>query len=575
MAGVSTTNSSNTADADGSTTVFNYTFFVYSTDHIKVYSVLDDVLTPVTTGITKAINSSFIGGTVTFAVAPADAVGDILIRREVPYTQETEFADLTRYKETATEAALNSIVLQIQQLAADSALSLKYNENAGVSDSTIEAPVDGSVLIYDGLLGRVKGALLASLTSDIDTVLSGLASGDFLQYNGTAWENITAAELMTALGVSAYIQTLLNDADAATARGTLGAAASGANSDITALAAITSINGGGIAGRKNPLINPAFAINQRAAASNADDTYAHDRWYVLTQTGAIAVSTVTAAEDGTPYMARLTQSQASAQRMGYAQIIEGINCKHLRGKQVTFNFERIRCSSSQAIRFAVLEWTGTEDAVTSDVVLDWTSGSYTAGGFFLASNLVVSGVAAQTPAAATLANGTALTVTLGSTFNNLIVFAWTEGTAAQNVTLDLAKAQINQGAVAPTFQHPLMGSELALCQRYCYVGRYPSGSQTPVCYGQAGTATVAYVDHQLPVPMRSRPTGLTVSAAGDFQLWNATTGTLTCTAVAYAYSSDNIVTISATVASGLVSGNATSLRALNANAVITYTGAEL
>lgn len=164
MAGVSTTNRSNSADADGVATVFNFTFFVYSASHIKVYSVLDDALTPITTGITKVINSSFIGGSVTFAVAPADAVGEILVRREVPYTQETEFSDITRYKESAIEEALNTIVLQVQQLAEESARTLKYTEAAAVTDATIETPVDDAVAVFDGLTGRLRaGATIATI----------------------------------------------------------------------------------------------------------------------------------------------------------------------------------------------------------------------------------------------------------------------------------------------------------------------------------------------------------------------------------------------------------------------------
>jgi hypothetical protein len=85
--------------------------------------------------------------------------------------------------------------------------------------------------------------------------------------------------------------------------------------------------------RRNALINGCFRINQALPATSADDTYAHDQWNVLTQTGTIAVSTLTDVENELPYMARLTQSQAVAQRMGYAQMIEGKDCKHLRASR--------------------------------------------------------------------------------------------------------------------------------------------------------------------------------------------------------------------------------------------------
>lgn len=157
MPGISVTTSYNSAAADGSTTVFNFTFFSYSTDTIKVYSVDgDNDPVPITTGITKVLNSSNIGGTVTFSVAPLAAVGDILIRREVPYTQEKTFSDLTRYKETAIEQALNTLALEIQQVAGEVALSLRYSETASTSKRLVGAPVDGAAMVFDGVLGNIK-----------------------------------------------------------------------------------------------------------------------------------------------------------------------------------------------------------------------------------------------------------------------------------------------------------------------------------------------------------------------------------------------------------------------------------
>lgn len=208
MAGVSQTNSSNTADADGVTTVFNFTFFVYSASDIKVYSVLDDVLTPITTGITKAIASSFLGGTVTFSVAPADAVGAILIRREVPNTQSTEFSDLTRYKETAIEQALNTLVLQIQQLAEDVALCLKFNETSGVTDTTLEEAVDDASLVFDGTTGRVKAGATQSEISSAQTYATAAAASA-----SAAASSATAAAKRSIIEESGSVTFALADAN--------------------------------------------------------------------------------------------------------------------------------------------------------------------------------------------------------------------------------------------------------------------------------------------------------------------------------------------------------------------------
>jgi hypothetical protein len=278
-------------------------------------------------------------------------------------------------------------------------------------------------------------------------------------------------------------------------------------SDANALAGVAGLNGGQLAGFRNLLINPYGRINQRGAASNADDTYGHDRWNVLTQTGTIAVSTVSDAENGTPKMWRLTQSQASAQRMGYSQIIEAANCKHLRGKSVTLS-GRVKFSLNAALRYAILEWTGTEDAVTSDVVNDWTNGVYTAGNFFLGSNLTVSAVGSITPSSATLTELTTLTAMLGSSFNNLIVLIWTEGTAAQNATLDGALQLEVTDATFPAAtprEHRSFQIELALCQWYYRVFGGVAGF--PYVMGYDATGGHGWVSSFLFPTMRAAPTG--------------------------------------------------------------------
>lgn len=190
MAGIGTTNDFDISAADGVTTVFTYTFFAYTDDQVKVYSVINDVLTPITTGITITPNSDYIGGSVTFTTAPGSEVGEILRRREVPYTQTTEFSDITRYKEPAIEKALNTLEMQIQQVKSLADRSLKYTEAADATDATIETPVDGALLGFDGITGRIKAVLLASLSlTGLDTIFTGLAAGDFFIYDGVRWIN--------------------------------------------------------------------------------------------------------------------------------------------------------------------------------------------------------------------------------------------------------------------------------------------------------------------------------------------------------------------------------------------------
>lgn len=153
MPGVTDTPSFNIHNGDGVTLVFPHTLFAYQTSQIKVYTVEGtDNPVDVTSSVTITLNASFIGGNVTFLVAPSNTK-KVLIQREVPYAQEAEFSDITRYKETAIEVALNTLCLQTQQLRDGLSDAVKYLPTAGVSDARITAAVDGAVPIFSGTTG--------------------------------------------------------------------------------------------------------------------------------------------------------------------------------------------------------------------------------------------------------------------------------------------------------------------------------------------------------------------------------------------------------------------------------------
>ena len=284
---------------------------------------------------------------------------------------------------------------------------------------------------------------------------------------------------------------------------------------------------------KNLLINGDMSVSQRnttTSTSTGNDAYALDRWYVLTQTAAIDVQQQTAQENGTPFNSRLTQSQGTAQRMGYAQIIEGKNCRHLRGQQVTLSF-RVRCSSPQAIYYAILEWTGAEDVVTSNVVNSWTSEAYTTGNFFISTTTTIpsGGVTFTTPSADTWTDVTPLTVTLGSSFNNLTVFIWTGGVALNGVTLDISRVQLEPGPVATEFEYLPHDLQLLRCQRYYFTNQSASNRYFGTEFVILGGAVVSGISVDFPTEMRANPTFSVASAgaAGAFSSTNRAFYTVT------------------------------------------------
>jgi hypothetical protein len=269
-------------------------------------------------------------------------------------------------------------------------------------------------------------------------------------------------------------------------------------------------------GIHNRLINGAFSVNQRGATSVADDVYHLDRWYALNETGNVTIAQQTDQENGQPTNLRMTQPDVSAKRIGVAQIIESINCRDLRGSNVVLS-ARIRSSASQAIRYAILEHTGTADSVTSDVVGTWSNGTYTPSNFFIAGLTVVA-VGSITPSAATW-TAISLTGAVSASCNNLIVVFWTEGTFAQNATLDVGKAQLEAGSTATAFEYLPFDVAVAQCQRY-YEKSYDlataPGATTSVggYFGVGRVTSATNIDYFPPVFFKARK-----RAAPNLSFW--------------------------------------------------------
>lgn len=222
----------------------------------------------------------------------------------------------------------------------------------------------------------------------------------------------------------------------------------------------------------NVIINGGFDFHQRGANTSAvtvtDDNYGPDRWIVLTQTAGVSTAKYNYPLDSFvvgPFVGLVYQPQTSAQRMGLLQIVEGSSCNPMRGRQITLQYG-VYTTSAQSVRYAILEWRGTTDAVTSDVVKSWTSTTYTADNFFLsnANGIYVLATGSFTTSGSTYTAASAI-ATPSTSCNNLIVFFWTEDTAAQNVGLRIKEVDLHTGPMRAWDPRPI-GVELALCQRY-------------------------------------------------------------------------------------------------------------
>lgn len=211
-------------------------------------------------------------------------------------------------------------------------------------------------------------------------------------------------------------------------------------------------------------------VNPSTATAMTDDVYnAPDCWYSLVQ-GSGATIARNAGIGTSKYSFKLVAG-GTTNRYGIAQITQSADSLPMRGKTVT-----AQClikpvnnagSGSRNYRIAVLEWTGTADSVTSEIVNSWTSATYTTGNFFTSTTLTLVGTATVS---ATHNTETTLSVTgtVSSSCNNLITFIWAQDvpTHASDYAL-IGEVGLRKALGVVQWNPRKYGDELALCQQFC------------------------------------------------------------------------------------------------------------
>jgi hypothetical protein len=174
-----------------------------------------------------------------------------------------------------------------------------------------------------------------------------------------------------------------------------------------------------------------------------------------------------------------------------------------------------------------------------------------------------------TSSAFTITNATLTTVTasftLGATdaSNGILVEAFFSGLGAlTSKDFHITDFQLEAGSVATPFERRLYGTELALCQRYCYVLGGTSVFER-LGSAHATSGTLAYAIIPTPVTLRAAPT---ISYSGPFGVTAASGTAISATNITLDNAALHSVQVSVTVASGLVAGNATQLIANNSTA---------
>jgi hypothetical protein len=326
-------------------------------------------------------------------------------------------------------------------------------------------------------------------------------------------------------------------------------------------------------GFRNRLFNGSYAVAQRGTtfASNDNDTYNLDRWYVLSDgNDVVDITQNTADAPPNQKFCIALDVETEDDKFGVAQIIENINCADLQGQTVTLSFQAKVSATTKLdnVKCAIVAWSGTADSVTSDIISAWEAEGTN-------PTLIANATYENTPANLNVTTDWA-TYTVSAPIdtastNNVIVFIWSDVTdTTAGDFLYLAGVQLEAGSVATPFERRPFGTELALCQRY-YFKMQATGVSAFFGTGFVNATTLSFGVTFFPVSMRTAPTALEQNGtAGDYRVQHGG-GATTCSAVP---SFDGAELFSArtlfTVASGLTVGSGSLLRSTNSNAYLAW-----
>lgn len=330
---------------------------------------------------------------------------------------------------------------------------------------------------------------------------------------------------------------------------------------------LDSVSLASIVPRRNRLINGCMRIAQRSTLGTADDTYTLDRWNLLLEAASAAAASQETSDvptDGSNCALKLTVGSGEDNKFGVVTFLEAADCRDLRGKTVSLQAKLKATAAITDVRMAVLEWTGTADSVTSDVVATWGSAGTNPT---LATNWAYLGTPANLSPTTSWATYKVEGLTVGASANNLAVFIWSEDEST-TVTTDILRitdVKLEEGAVCTAIDRRPYAEELALCQRYYEEWGGTSLEYFPIS-GHCAFTTVALYAMGF-TWKRVAPT-FNKSAASDWGVLIAGGTSVACTDLGAGVITNHSLRVDATVASGLTAGDACQLRAVSTSSRI-------
>lgn len=258
-------------------------------------------------------------------------------------------------------------------------------------------------------------------------------------------------------------------------------------------------------GRRNLIINPSGAVDQRGGSSTINE-YSVDRWRSFGGPGGFTISQRTDAGEGDGHAIRFHRTSGNTQTnaMGIAQGLETVDSKRLAGKTLTVSFRARKGADWSPTNFDAVVYHGTG---TNENPVGMTG----------QASIVAVDDASLTTSFQTFTGS--VTVPSGKTQVTL-GFRWTpSGTAGTNDYVDIREVQLEVGEQATPFEYRSYAEEENLCKRFYrqWHGADSTNSYTRIGVGPAQSASNALIQIPLEPCMRDKPVR---TVTGTLQLYN-------------------------------------------------------
>lgn len=193
---ISDTDTRDDYTATAGQTSFAYTFWIKDDDDLDVYQ--NGTLLTKTTHYTVSATQSVSGGNVVL-VSGATEGDEIAIVYNPAIERQTEFQTSGSFRASSLNLELTYIISLLQFLRTKLERVAKLEDDVAFTGDFTFADPDthaGELVIVNDDENGFEYASISDLSSTVDTVLTSIASGDILQWDGANWVNKDLGEIV-------------------------------------------------------------------------------------------------------------------------------------------------------------------------------------------------------------------------------------------------------------------------------------------------------------------------------------------------------------------------------------------